>query len=63
MRIGVRIARKGIESSERLGRRRRVIERTILWLSGYRRPGPRYERHPRNSWPFPASPPCAATSD
>ncbi|MFF6837105.1 MULTISPECIES: hypothetical protein [unclassified Streptomyces] len=24
--IGVRIARKGIESSERLGRRRRVIE-------------------------------------
>ncbi len=28
-RIGVRIARKGIESSERLGRRRWVIERTI----------------------------------
>lgn len=28
-RIGVRIARKGIEPSERLGRRRRVIERTM----------------------------------
>jgi transposase len=36
-RIGVRIARRGIESSERLGRRRWVIERTMSWLSGYRR--------------------------
>jgi len=36
-RIGVRIARKGIESSERLGRRRRVIERTMSRLSGYLR--------------------------
>ncbi|WP_267461956.1 hypothetical protein [Streptomyces werraensis] len=26
---GVRIAREGIESSERLGRRRRVIEQTM----------------------------------
>jgi transposase len=33
-RIGVRIARKGIESSERLGRRRWVIERTMSWLTG-----------------------------
>jgi transposase len=47
-RIGVRIARKGIESSERLGRRRWVIERTMSWLSGYRRLSPRYERNPRN---------------
>ena len=47
-RIGVRIARKGIESSERLGRRRWVIERTMSWLSGYRRLRPRYERRPRN---------------
>jgi transposase len=39
-RIGVRIARKGIESSERLGRRRWVIERTMSWLSGYRRLSP-----------------------
>jgi len=28
-RIGVRIARKGVESSERLGRHRWVIERTM----------------------------------
>lgn len=51
-RIGVRIARKGIESSERLGRRRCVIERTISWLSGYRRLSPRYERDPRNYLAF-----------
>ncbi|WP_093769543.1 IS5 family transposase [Streptomyces sp. F-7] len=47
-RIGVRIARKGIESSERLGRRRWVVERTMSWLSGYRRLSPRYERDPGN---------------
>ncbi|CAM5333312.1 hypothetical protein SALBM135S_09591 [Streptomyces alboniger] len=46
--IGVRIARKGIESSERLGRRRWVIERTLSWLPGYHRLSPRYERNPRN---------------
>jgi transposase len=51
-RITPRIARKGIESSERLGRRRWVIERTISWLSGYRRLSPRYERHPRNYLAF-----------
>lgn len=44
----MRIARKGIETGERLGRRRRVIERTKSWLSGYRRLSPRYERDPRN---------------
>ncbi|OKI50726.1 transposase [Streptomyces sp. CB00072] len=47
-RIGVRIARKGIESSERLGRRRWVIERTMSWLMGYRWLNHRYERNPRN---------------
>ncbi len=47
-RFGVRIARKGIESSERLGHRRWVLERTMSWLSGYRRLSPRYERNPRN---------------
>ncbi|WP_190144653.1 IS5 family transposase [Streptomyces glebosus] len=51
-RIGVRIARKGIESSERLGRRRWVIERTMSWLSGYRRLSPRYERDHRNYLAF-----------
>ncbi|MFF2174749.1 IS5 family transposase [[Kitasatospora] papulosa] len=50
--IGVRIARKGIESSERLGRRRWVIERTMSWLTGYRRLNHRYERHPRNYMAF-----------
>ncbi len=50
--IGVRIARKGIDSSERLDRRRWIIERTISWLTGYRRLSPRYERHPRNYLAF-----------
>ncbi|QBR04684.1 IS5 family transposase (plasmid) [Streptomyces sp. S501] len=50
--IGVRIARKGVESSERLGRRRWVIERTMSWLTGYRRLNHRYERHPRNYLAF-----------
>nr|WP_228782094.1 IS5 family transposase [Nocardia abscessus] len=42
--IGVRIARKGIESSQRLGRHRWVIERTISWLTGYHRLSIRYDR-------------------
>jgi transposase len=40
-----RIARKGIDSSQRLGRHRWVIERTVAWLFGYRRLTIRYERH------------------
>ncbi|WP_405851641.1 transposase [Streptomyces sp. NBC_00090] len=61
--IGVRIARQGIESSERLGRRRWVIERTRSWLTGCRRLNHRYERHPRNYPAFSVSPlPCAATN-
>ncbi|NQE66750.1 hypothetical protein NG2371_01198 [Nocardia gamkensis] len=39
-----RIARKGIESTERLGRHRWVIERTISWLTGYHRLKLRYDR-------------------
>lgn len=42
--ITPRIARRGIESSERLGRYRWKIERTIAWLTGYRRLTIRYER-------------------
>lgn len=42
--IGVRIARKGVESSERLGRHRWTVERTIAWLLGHRRLATRYER-------------------
>lgn len=40
-----RIARKGIDSSERLGRHRWVVERTVAWLFDYRRLIVRYERH------------------
>ncbi len=50
--IGVRIAGKGIDSSERLGRRRWVIERTMSWLTGYRRLNHRYERKPGNYLAF-----------
>jgi IS5 family transposase len=39
-----RIARKGIESSERLGRHRWVVERTLSWLNRFRRLTVRYER-------------------
>ena len=42
--ITPRIARKGIESSERLGRYRWVVERSLAWLLGFRRLGVRYER-------------------
>ena len=43
--IAVRIARKGTETSDRPGRHRWVIERTLAWLTGYRRLTLRYERH------------------
>ncbi|GHJ47433.1 IS5 family transposase [Catellatospora sp. TT07R-123] len=43
-RIGIRIARRGVESSQRLGRHRWVIERTLSWLMNYRRLVRRYER-------------------
>lgn len=42
--IKARIARKGVESSERLGRYRWVVERTIAWLHRNRRLAVRYER-------------------
>ncbi|MBB5109877.1 hypothetical protein FHS40_009007 [Streptomyces spectabilis] len=51
--IGVRIAREGTESSQRLGRRRWVIERTLSWLTGYHKLSPRYERQPANHLAFP----------
>ncbi|MEU7769108.1 transposase, partial [Nocardia sp. NPDC049190] len=37
-------AGKGIESSQRLGRHRWVIERTISWLTGYHHLDIRYDR-------------------
>ena len=42
--IKVRIARKGVESSETLGKHRWVVERTLAWLSKHRRLALRYER-------------------
>jgi transposase len=40
----VRIARRGIEDSTRLGRVRWVIERTMSWLLDFRRLALRYDR-------------------
>jgi IS5 family transposase len=42
--ITPRIARRGIESSERLGRYRWVVERTQAWINRFRRLKVRYER-------------------
>jgi transposase len=42
--IRSRIARRMIESSQRLGRHRWTIERTGAWLGGWRRLRIRYER-------------------
>ena len=42
--VAPRIARRGIDSSERLGRYRWVVERSLSWLLGCRRLGVRYER-------------------
>ena len=40
-----RIARRGIESSQRLGRHRWVVERTFAWINQFRRLVVRYERN------------------
>jgi IS5 family transposase len=45
--IAPRIARRGVESSEHLGRWRWKIERSISWTFGYRRLTMRYERTAR----------------
>lgn len=42
--IKSRIARPGVESSQRLGRHRWVVERTIAWLNQKRKLIIRYER-------------------
>ena len=42
--IKVRIGRRGVESSTRLGRHRWKAERTIAWLAGCRRLRIRYDR-------------------
>jgi transposase len=43
-RIKGRIARRGKDSSARLGRHRWVVERTLAWLNQFRRLTVRYER-------------------
>jgi transposase len=42
--ITSRVARRGVESSQRLGRHRFVVERSLAWLVGYRRLQVRDER-------------------
>jgi transposase len=42
--VAPRIARRGIESSEHLGRHRWIVERTLAWLARFRRLTIRYER-------------------
>jgi hypothetical protein len=39
-----RRARRGVETSTRLGRHHWVVERSFAWLTGYRRLTLRYER-------------------
>ena len=43
--ITPRIARRGVEPRDRLGRHRDVVERSLAWLTGYRRLQVRDERH------------------
>jgi transposase len=43
-RIKARIARRGVESSSRLGRHRWRVERSFAWLGCYRRLGVRWDR-------------------
>ena len=42
--IQPRIARRGVESSAKLGRPRWVVERTLAWYGQFRRLAIRYER-------------------
>ncbi len=42
--IRSRIARRGVDNSQRLGRHRWVVERTHAWLNRFRRLSVRYER-------------------
>ena len=44
IKVRIPLARKGIESSEKLGRYRWVVERTLSWFAKFRRLTIRYER-------------------
>jgi hypothetical protein len=41
------VGRHGLETSDRLGRHRWIIEHSLAWLTGYRRLTLRYERSAR----------------
>ena len=43
--ITPRIARPGVDSSQRLGRFRWVVERSQAWVVGFRKLAVRYDRH------------------
>jgi transposase len=47
-----RIARRGLESSEKLGKHRWVVERSFAWLNRFRRLTIRYERHAEIHYAF-----------
>ena len=50
--INARIARRGIESSKRLGRYRWRVERALSWLSCFRRLQVRWDRDPGRFFAF-----------
>jgi transposase len=50
--IRPRIARRGVESSQRLGRYRWQVERSLSWLSGWRRLQVRWDRDSRRFLAF-----------
>jgi transposase len=50
--ITARIARRGIESSQRLGRHRWRVERALSWLSCYRRLAVRWDRDSERFFAF-----------
>lgn len=47
-----RIARRGVDSSERLGHHRWVVERTLTWFEHMRRLSIRYKRRPDIHYAF-----------
>ncbi|MGW4105363.1 hypothetical protein ACWEGV_20095, partial [Streptomyces sp. NPDC004976] len=57
-----RIARPGMETSERLGRHCWKIERSIAWLFGFRRLTVRYERKGSHFLGLAAAPPATRSS-
>jgi transposase len=50
--IAPRIARRGVDSSQRLGRHRWVVERTHAWVVAFRKLAVRYDRQAATVWAF-----------